>query len=41
MILIEGLIAILTFKNILYIAIATVAGLAIGALQGLAATMAV
>jgi len=40
-ILIEGLIAILTFKNILYIAIATVAGLAIGALPGLTATMGV
>ena len=41
MLLIKGLIALLTLKTILYIAIATVAGLAIGALPGLTATMAV
>jgi len=40
-VLIEGLVAIITFKNILYILIATIAGLAIGALPGLTATMAV
>lgn len=39
--IIEGLIALLTFQNILYILIATVAGLAIGALPGLTATMGV
>ncbi|GAI94436.1 unnamed protein product, partial [marine sediment metagenome] len=39
--LIEGLVAIFTFKHILYILIATIVGLAVGALPGLTATMAV
>ena len=39
--IIEGLIALLTFQNILYILIASVAGLAVGALPGLTATMGV
>lgn len=39
--LIEGLVAIITVKHILYILIATIVGLAVGALPGLTATMAV
>lgn len=37
----DGLLTILSFKNLLYIAIATAGGLAVGALPGLTATMAV
>lgn len=37
----EGLLTILTLKNLLYIALATAAGLMVGALPGLTATMAV
>jgi putative tricarboxylic transport membrane protein len=37
----EGLFTILSFKNLLYITVATAAGLTVGALPGLTATMAV
>jgi putative tricarboxylic transport membrane protein len=37
----DGLLAILNFRNLLYIAVATAGGLAIGALPGLTATMGV
>jgi putative tricarboxylic transport membrane protein len=37
----DGLLSILTLKNLLYIALATTAGLMVGALPGLTATMAV
>ena len=37
----DGLLAILSLKNLLYIAVATAAGLTVGALPGLTATMAV
>lgn len=39
--ILEGLLSVLTFQNLLYIALATAGGLVIGALPGLTATMGV